>query len=133
MSANPETRFGKRFRNLLPKETHEMRVENPACPGTPDLNACVGGVEFWVEFKFIKSLPKLSSTPVFRGALRPEQILWHYQRSRVGGRTFIVAGVEDHSRTFIIEGKYSREFNDMTLARLEELNLKVESLWSEKS
>lgn len=129
MSSNPETRFGKRVRKLFPSEAHTMRVENPACPGTPDLNVCHQGLEFWPELKHVHEFPKRPDTPVFPGALRPEQVLWHYQRSRAGGRSYIVANVEGAGVTYVIEGKHSREFNSMSRSRLDELTLKVEDMW----
>lgn len=129
MASNPETRFSKRFRKLLPPG-HQIRVENPAHPGTPDFNCCIDGVEFWVEFKQVKTMPKRPDTPVFRDALRPEQVVWLYKRSLCGGRCFIAAYVEDSDTTYILEGKHSREFNDMTREQLESLNLKLEELWA---
>lgn len=128
MAANPETRFGKRIRGKLPSG-HDIRVENPACPGTPDLNGCISGVEFWIEFKQVKSMPKRPDTPVFKGCLRPEQVVWLYKRSRVGGRCFIVAYVEDVDIYYVIPGKYAREFNEMSRARLDELTIPLEDIW----
>lgn len=129
MSSNPETRFGKRFRKLVPPEAHLIRVENPACPGTPDINVCYNGIEFWIELKHTHELPKRPDTPVFRGALKPEQVLWHYQRSRAKGRSYIVAEVEDEGITYVIEGKHSREFNSLSKSQLDDLNLKPEEMW----
>src|SRR5690348_11902747 len=129
MASNPETRFGKRFRKKL-KYGHDIRVENPACPGTPDLNDCINGVEFWVEFKQTKEMPKLPDTPVFRGALRPEQVLWLYKRASVGGRCYIAAYVEDLDITYIIPGKHAREFNSMNRAQLDSLNITMEAMWT---
>ena len=128
MAANPETRFGKRFRKLL-KAGHDIRVENPACPGTPDLNDCIDGVEFWVEFKQVKEMPKRPDTPVFRDALRPEQVVWHYKRAHVGGRSFIAGYVEDVDLVYIIPGKHAREFNLMCRSELDALTVPLETLW----
>lgn len=129
MASNPETRFGKRFRKKLPNG-HDIRVENPAHPGTPDLNACINGIEFWVEFKQVESFPKLSDTPVFRGCLKPHQALWHLKRSQAGGRSFIVAGVLKEDITYIIPGKHAMEFNVLPRSRLDELTIPLESIWS---
>ena len=126
---NPETRASKRYRKKLPQGCHNLRVENPACPGTPDLNYCHQGVEGWIEFKQVKSLPKRPETPVFTGALRPEQVLWHIKRVRSDGRTFICGYVEETDEFFLIPGKYAQEFNDMCLERLRVLNRPMEALW----
>ena len=129
---NPETKFSKDFRSKLPKG-HILRVENPAGPGTPDLNLCIRGVESWVEFKRVKKLPKSPQTPVFTGCLEPHQVLWHFNRSRAGGRSYIAGHVELEGLTYLIPGEYSREFNDMTRERLDELTVPLEELWLVKS
>ena len=129
MSSNPETRFSKRFRKLLPKG-HQIRVENPAHPGTPDYNDCVDGVEFWIEFKQTKEMPKRADTPVFRDALRAEQVVWLYKRALAGGRCFIVAYVEDLDIVYIIPGKHAREFNGMTRAELDSLTVQMGEIWA---
>lgn len=128
MAANPETRFSKRFRKLLPKG-HQVRVENPAHPGTPDYNDCIEGVEFWLEFKQTKAMPKRPETPVFRDALRPEQVVWLYLRARAGGRCFIVAYVEDVDIIYIIPGIHAKEFNDFTRSQLDSLTVELEAIW----
>lgn len=127
--SNPETRFSKRFRSRLPSG-HEVRVENPARPGTPDFNFCTQGVELWVEFKQVKEMPKKPDTPVFRGCLRPEQVLWLFMRSRVGGRCYIAAYVEDLDITYIIPGRHAREFNGMTRDQLDSLTIPMEAMWT---
>lgn len=48
--------------------------------GVPDSNACLSGVEVWVEFK---------TTSGWRAGLRPEQVAWIDRRARMGGRTFV--------------------------------------------
>ena len=100
---------------------HDIRVENPACPGTPDINAVINGTEFWAETKQVKGLPKRPETPVFTGVMRSEQKLWLHKRSKVGGRCFIV--------TYVIPGKYSYEFEGMNKAQLDEINLPLEAMW----
>lgn len=127
--AKPESLFWRRLKKSFPIDAHLMRVENPAHPGTPDVNCCYNGIEFWPELKQTSSLPKRKDTPVFAGALRPEQIVWHTLRSKAQGRSYIVAEVKEAKRVFVIPGKYAREFNDMPLERLEELTLTVEDMW----
>lgn len=86
-----------------------------------------------MELKQEKSLPKREATPVFTGALRPEQILWHTLRSRAGGRSYIVAYVVDSDLIYTIEGKHAQEFNGMPKERLDELNLPLEAIWTNKT
>lgn len=126
--AKPESLFWRKLKKKLPPG-HIIRVENPAHPGTPDVNLCVNGVESWPELKQVKAFPKREDTPVFTGALRPDQILWHFLRSRAGGRSYIVAYVEEADVIYVIEGKHSKEFNSMPRARLDELTLPLEAIW----
>lgn len=128
MAANPESRFWKKLKKQFEKG-HVVRVENPANPGTPDVNACIDGVEFWSEQKQVPKLPKLPTTPVFTGCLRPEQVLWHILRNRAGGRTFICAYVQETEDIFVIPGAMAKEFNLMTLDQLRKSTLTVEDMW----
>jgi len=125
---NPETRFSRSFRKKF-KPGHNMRVANPACPGTPDINDCINGVEFWVETKRIDKMPKRSDTQVFRGVMRPEQKLWLKMRSDAGGRCYIAAKVEDTGDIFIIPGSMAYEFEAMTLSELIEHTVPMEKMW----
>lgn len=128
MPAKPESRFWKRLKKQLP-EGHIVRVENPANPGTPDVNMCVQGVECWPELKQVKSLPKRPETPVFTGCLKPEQVLWHKLRSRAGGKSYIIGYVEESDKFYVIPGSLAPEFNSMTLKELETHNLPLDALW----
>ena len=130
---NPETRASKKYRKKFPRGCNDMRVENPACPGTPDLNYCYQGLEGWIEFKQVKSLPKRPDTPVFPGALRPEQVIWHLKRAKAQGKAYICGYVEELDQFFLVEGKYAEEFNSLSLERLQTLNRPMEALWENSS
>lgn len=106
-----------------------MRVENPANPGTPDVNVVVQGVERWIELKQVPELPQRSTTPVFTGCLKHEQIVWHLLRHRAQGRSWIIGYVEKEDLIYVISGEYAKEFNSMSRSRLEELTLVIEDLW----
>ncbi|RPJ39971.1 MAG: hypothetical protein EHM35_00875 [Planctomycetaceae bacterium] len=54
-------------------------VENPAGPGTPDVQY-VGG---WVELKWIEDWPKRATTPVVIEHFTPQQKVWAIRRARV--------------------------------------------------
>lgn len=129
MAAKSESKSWKKLKGRLPSG-HIMRVENPALPGTPDVNLCINGVEFWCELKHVHELPKQAETPVFRGCLKPEQILWHRLRHRAKGKSYIVGYVEESDEFYIIPGEYAPEFNTFPMARLKELNLRLEDLWA---
>lgn len=127
--ANPESLASRKFRKKLPQGTHQVRVENPANPGTPDLNCCYQGVEFWIEFKQVKGVPKREITPVFTNCLEPHQALWAMLRSRAGGRCTVVGYVESLDEFFIIPGKMAMEFNSMTIQQLRKETISLEEMW----
>ena len=127
---NPETSASRKFRKKLPPQTHQVRVENPANPGTPDLNCCLDGIEFWIEFKQVKTLPKRLETPVFTGCLEPHQALWAKLRTRAGGRSYVVGYVEEVNEFFIIPGKMATEFNSMTIDQLRKETISLEEMWT---
>lgn len=58
-----------------------VAVENPARPGTPDVNY----VEGWLELKWLRAWPKKPDTPVRLEHLTPQQDLWMSRRWRAGG------------------------------------------------
>lgn len=99
-----------------------MRVENGCMPGTPDVNICLDGREFWVELKDVDQFPKRETTSVFgKEGLRPDQVLWITQRTRAGGEVYIIGKVD--REIYCIPGEYAEVFNSLTRAGLEERNL----------
>jgi hypothetical protein len=54
-----------------------ISVENPAYPGTPDVNY-VGG---WIELKFIDNWPVRAKTPIVIPHFTPQQRCWAIRRS----------------------------------------------------
>jgi hypothetical protein len=130
MVAKRESAVWRSLRKKLPAG-HIVRVENPALPGTPDVNAFItGGQEFWAELKQVPSAPKRPDTPVFTGCLRADQILWHVLRQRAKGRSYIVGYVGDLDELFIIHGSLAEQFNGFTLKELREKTLKLEDMWT---
>ncbi len=75
------------LKRKLPNSTHFVPVENTSGPGTPDLNACLNGVEVWIELKIIIGVHKKK----FQKAFTYAQHNWLLSRSRAGGRTFLMA------------------------------------------
>lgn len=67
------------FQKRLP-EVHWQRIETLVGRGTPDLNGCLWGREFWIEGK---------STSGWAVIFEPGQTAWHERRIRAGGRTFV--------------------------------------------
>lgn len=115
-----ESRFWRSLKAKIPG--HFMRVENGCMPGTPDVNLCINGREFWVELKDVDQFPKRPTTPVFgRGGLRPDQVLWMKQRIKAGGLVYIIGKVANE--TYCISGVYAENFNNFTRSELEERDL----------
>lgn len=66
-----------------------VRVENPAMPGTPDVNY----IEGWVELKQEDEWPKRESTPLRVPHFTPQQRVWLTRRVKSGGRAFMLIKV----------------------------------------
>ena len=86
MTTKPETKFWKRIK-INASNIHWTRIEAITPVGIPDLNGLFndpkkGCGEFWVELK-------CTSTNVVK--LSPGQISWHMYRSKLGGKSFIMA------------------------------------------
>jgi hypothetical protein len=75
-----ESQFWALVKGKLPG--HVERVENALTRGTPDVNMCFEGSEFWLELKVLDAKGHCE--------LRPEQVLWHRKRQESGGRVFVL-------------------------------------------
>jgi hypothetical protein len=83
-----------RLRRLVVNRLKEQRqdpisVENPAYPGTPDVNY-VGG---WIELKSLDKWPKRKSTIVKIHHFKNEQRIWLRRRQKKGGRVHLLLSV----------------------------------------
>ena len=67
-----------------------VRVDNPADPGTPDVNY----VEGWVELKQVDSWPKRPATPLRVPHFTPQQRVWLRRRVLSGGKAFLLLKVD---------------------------------------
>lgn len=95
-----------------------VRVENPVCPGTPDVNYAIRSIEGWIELKFREDYPKRKTTRVFddETGLSAEQKIWINRRILHGGTVWICAGVAD--LILFIPGSYASSFNRLALDTL---------------
>ncbi len=78
-----------------------MRIENAFYKGVPDVNFLVGGIEGWLELKFLHNFPKKESTPVKIPHFTQEQKLWHKERFENHGLTAMLLQVDDHYFLFV--------------------------------
>ncbi len=79
----------------LEGNVHIQRFEDKLTGGIPDTNVCWNGLDFWMEGKFLKVLPKRSAT-LIKVDLRANQTLWLETRKRAGGKVFVWVRVADY-------------------------------------
>lgn len=68
---------------------HGVAVENPACPGTPD----VSFVEGWIELKWVRRWPEKETTPLIVEHYTLEQRIWQMRRRMAGGTCWFLLQV----------------------------------------
>ena len=94
MAKGPEAKLWQDVKKAL-KDAHLVRIENKAGPGVPDVNGCYKGIEFWIELKVIKG-----------NSLRLSkfQKAWIYERTKSGGKVFVLARPLKGSVLKVFEG-----------------------------
>lgn len=90
------------------REGHATRVENPACPGTPDVNWCVRGVEGWIELKSIRKPPARPTTIVRCRHYTQEQKIWLTERKKAGGRVHLLVKIGKRYMLFSSRESFER-------------------------
>lgn len=86
------------------------RVENGVVEGMPDVSLCAGGIDTWVELKYVAKWPSRANTRVLGDyGLRPEQINWHLRQARAGGSSWILVGVG--KEMYLARGAEAKEVN----------------------
>lgn len=88
-----ESQFWALVKGKLPGDTE--RIENALTRGTPDVNGCFDGMDYWLELKILDDK--------HRCELRPEQLLWHRKRQAHGGRVLVLARNEDVLKVFQVQ------------------------------
>lgn len=106
MTHYPEKTFRKNFikwfKELYPKD-HIQNIESEAtAAGVPDINACKGGKEIWIELK---------SGPLTKASIKPGQFVWHIKRAQAGGTTWVIQRT-DRSQINVFKGSRIKEFRD---------------------
>ena len=94
MAKGPEAKLWQDVKKAL-KDAHLVRIENRSTPGVPDVNGCYNGIEFWLELKVIKGNSL---------QLSKFQKAWIYERTRVGGKVFVLARPLSGSVLKVFEG-----------------------------
>lgn len=86
------------------------RIENNIEAGTPDVNGCAWGADFWMELKRKahrnkRELGEVLSLPLFT----IEQRLWLSQRHASGGIAMLVLHIEQPDEWMVFCGEVARE------------------------
>lgn len=68
---------------------HAVAVENPAFPGTPDVNYAEG----WIELKWVRWWPAREDTIVEVDHYTPQQKVWSRLRWKAGGNMYLLLQV----------------------------------------
>lgn len=80
------------------KDLDPVRVENPAWPGTPDVNYGgedpeLGELEGWIELKWARRWPTNAQTVLQLPHFTPQQRAWLLRRHTRGGRVHLLLKV----------------------------------------
>lgn len=97
-------------------------VENPALPGTPDVNY----VEGWLELKWSRSWPAKPATIVPCKHYSPQQRIYHRKRWAAGGRIYLLWKVADTWMLF--EGNDAAQH----VGKADRNTLRYATCWSHK-
>ena len=81
MPKGPEAKLWQQLKKGL-KNSHLVRIESRVDPGVPDVNGCTNGQTYWLELKVSKGN---------NIRLSKYQKAWIYERSKFGGKVFVLA------------------------------------------
>ena len=102
------------------RTVHAVSVENPAGPGTPDVNY----IEGWIELKQLPRWPRNPDAVVACRHFRPGQRVWIKRRARAGGRVHVLLQVG--SDWLLLPGREAaEELGRVPRGRLEEMAVQV--------
>lgn len=88
-----EHSFIRSIHKLLPKEVYKWKINDPYQGGVADAYYSGPAGDLWVEYKFIKSLPKRTTTVIhFTKHLSPLQQTWLKDRHKEGRAVAVVVG-----------------------------------------
>lgn len=101
MSTKPETTFYTAVHKLLPKTVYREKMHNPYRGGTPDVWYSGNLDDLWIEYKYLKTVPKKAPVDV-KKHLTPLQRQWLSARYEEGRNVAVVIGTPRGS--FVYEG-----------------------------
>jgi len=95
------------------RDLDAVSVENPAFPGTPDINF----IEGWLECKWLREWPKKDNSIVHLEHFTPQQKVWIYRRWRKKGNVYLV--LQCRKEWFVFDGETA--FTHVGMVTKEEL------------
>ena len=105
---------------------HIQSHEDKYTSGIPDLDYCLTGVAGWIELKIIQEWPVKSGTKL-NTALRHltnDQMNWMKQRSKAGGKCFVLLKVMKTKEYLLYRGDDARRLKDSGEFEAKDLALK---------
>lgn len=106
------------------KGLHFTRIENSASSGTPDVEGCTGGLQFWIELKIAKR-PKHRHDIIKLDHFRVKQVVWLHNRWLVDGRAWVLVRVEGNGPRvhYLLSGGMARAlYEGMTEDAMDEVS-----------
>lgn len=91
MSTKPETTYYTAVNKLLPKMIYREKMHNPYRGGTPDVWYSGNRDDLWVEYKYLKTVPKKAAIDV-KKLLSPLQQKWLIDRYEEGRNVAVIIG-----------------------------------------
>ena len=71
------------------------RIENDVGVGTPDVAYSTGGINGWIELKYIRSYPQRYTTPILIPHLTSVQCSWLRRHGEAGGHCFLLIRIQN--------------------------------------
>ena len=105
----PETLFTNRINKRLPQDVYVEKMYNIYRGGTPDFWYSGYKADLWVEYKWVKQLPKKDTTPI-RVDLSGLQTLWLDDALRKGRNICVIAG-SPQGCAILIDGAWRYELS----------------------
>lgn len=93
--------FVKWFKDFYPMDHINLIESEATTTGIPDINACKGGKEIWVELK---------DGYLSKNSIKPGQFVWHIKRNQAGGTTWIAQKYDEIIKVY--NGNRIREFRE---------------------
>jgi hypothetical protein len=87
---------------LIAAKLDPVRVENPICPGTPDVNLSIGN---WIELKFLPAFPARDDLKLRIPHFTRQQRVWLFKRWRYApGTTHLLLEVRAAGQWLLFDG-----------------------------